>query len=295
MCDYITHNLDVPEFIEECMASVERHAVWTCDTIRRESYGMPVKAPTSEFISGEGDDRMKGYKWQYISKFATKDYPGAKARAVLGQVVGLLYTAAGMSIEPQNRTGRVGHEQLIDVSGRVEFVSRIFVPVSNTVMHTFPKLRKTFYAAAITFNMEAPFHEACAVKMLSLISVAYQCPLQSQLFALLFRYHQYRATLDTISIQRRRLEWWEYKLLLYASDHKLGESRLAVYEHFMREASDSNYPAAEQAKLQHLSCEMQRDVSDIKRLIDLIRDTDGKEQEGVAEIVGRYAALLPPV
>ena len=200
-----------------------------------------------------------------------------------------------MSIEPQDRTGRVEYDKLIDTSGRIEFVSRIVVQVSGDRMHSFPKLRKTFYAAAVTFNMDAPLHEACAVKMLSLISVAVQCPLQSQFYGMLFRYHQHRAKFDSLNVHRRRLEWWEYKLVLYAQDNQLEDSREKVYEHLMRKSSDWNYPKAEQAMLKHLSTEMQQSVADIQKLIDVIRDIDGKDQDGVAETVGRCYALLPPV
>ena len=84
-------------------------------------------------------------------------------------------------------------------------------------------------------------------------------------------------------------------MILYATDHKLGDSLEAVYDHFMRKASDANYPAAYQAKMQHLTHELQKPIEDIQRMVDMIRDNDGKEQDGVATIVGRYSAFLSPV
>ena len=161
----------------------------------------------SDFICGEGDDIAKGYKWSFIELFETSDMKGKRCRDVLGYVIGLLYCAAGMSLEPQDRTGRVGFDKLIDSSGRIEFVSRIFVEVNPTTMYSYPKLRKTFAAASVTFNVEAPLHEACAVKMLSLIAVSDQCPLQSQIYALLFRYHQHMSGSDSLDIRRRKYDW----------------------------------------------------------------------------------------
>ena len=93
-----------------------------------------VKHPEAEFIMGEGDDKVKGHTWSFIKKFELKDTKKANARMVLGLVTGFLYTAAGMILEPQDRTGRVGHEGhegLIDKTGRTEFTSRIFVPVGH--------------------------------------------------------------------------------------------------------------------------------------------------------------------
>ena len=274
---------------------VERESDWVCEGIRRESNGMHVQEPTAEFIAGEGDDKAKGYKWQYIEKFQTSDKQGKKSREVLGHVVGLLCTAAGMCIEPQDRTGRVTHDKLIDTSGRIEFVSRIFVKVDARTMYSLPKLRKTFFAACVTFNVADSLHEACAVKMLSLISVAEQCPLQSQFFEMPFRFHQHRATTDHLHVQRRKYEWWEYKLVLYAKDNKLAESRSTVYEHFMQKISDWGHSQATDAMKKALAFETQQDERDIQALIDLLKGIDGKDQEEVASAVPRYVAVLPPL
>ena len=104
----------------------------------------------------------------------------ANARMVLGLVTGFLYTAASMILEPQDRTGRVGHEGLIDKTGRTELASRIFVPVGHgQAVYSFLKLRKTFAAASVTFNMEESFHDACATKMLSIMQMAIKYPIQA--------------------------------------------------------------------------------------------------------------------
>ena len=84
MCLFMTEFLDDPEFISECMEKVERHAAWTWDGIRREAYGMHVRPPSAEFIAGEGNDRAKGFKWQYIAKFQTSDYSGVQGADRLG-------------------------------------------------------------------------------------------------------------------------------------------------------------------------------------------------------------------
>ena len=169
--------LSNPGVIKYIIADVEKEAKWVCDGIRRESCGLPVKPPDCDFICGEGDDKTKGYKWSYIELFETSD--------------------------PQDRTGRVGYDKLIDVSGRIEFVSRIFVEINPSLMYSYPKLRKTFAAASVTFNVEALLHDACAIKMLSLISVSEQCPLQSEIYAMLYRFHQYRSGLEDLHITRR--------------------------------------------------------------------------------------------
>ena len=198
--------LSDPGVIKYIIADVEKKAKWVCDGIWRESYGLPVKPPDCDFICGEGDDKTKGYKWSYTELLETSDRKGKRCREVLGYVVGLLYCAAGMSLEPQDRTGRVGYDKLIDVSGRIEFVSRIFVEITPSLMYSYPKLRKTFAAASVTFNVEAPLHDACAIKMLSLISVSEQCPLQSEIYAMLYRFHQYPSGLEDLHIKRRKYD-----------------------------------------------------------------------------------------
>ena len=198
--------LSDPATISHIMADVEKEAKWVCDGIRRESYGLPVKAPDCDFICGEGDGKTKGYKWSFIELFETADRTGKRCREVLGYVVGLLYCSAGMSLEPQDRTGRVGYDKLTDATGRIEFVSRIFVEINPSVMYSYPKLRKTFAAASVTFNVEASLHDACAVKMPSLIAVAEQCPLQSEIYAMLYRFHQHRAQSEELHIKRRKYD-----------------------------------------------------------------------------------------
>ena len=80
-----------------------------------------------------------------------------------------------MALEPQDRNGRVGHDKLIDTSGRVEFTSRIFVLTSHQkYMLGFPKLWKTFFAAPVSFNAEQEYNEAIATKMLSIMQMCSQ-------------------------------------------------------------------------------------------------------------------------
>ena len=72
------------------------------------------------------------------------------------------------------------------------------------MMYSFPTLRKTFAAASVTFNMTDPHPDACAVKMLSILSMAQQCPLQSAFYAKIDRYYATRATKTRINVTKRK-------------------------------------------------------------------------------------------
>ena len=199
-------------------------------------------------------------------------------------------------MKPQDRTGRVGYDRLIDSTGRIEFVSRIFVELDDSkTMYSYPKLRKMFAAASVTFNVEAPFHDACAVKMLSLIAVAEQCHLQSEIYAMLFRYHQHHASEDDLNVKRRKYDWWEFTLMMLVKDNNLAESRKSVYEHLMRKASDWQTTKSHAAMLKSLSQEMQMETEHVQRMIDAAKDIDGTDAQQVTDMVRRYVAALPPV
>ena len=295
MCLALPDMLNDPQWIKHILSEVEEEAKWVCEAIRRESYGLPTRPPDSDFICGEGDDKAKRYKWSFFQLFETSDTKGKRCREVLGYVVGLLYCAAGMSLEPQDRTGRVGFDKLIDSTGRIEFVSRIFVEIDQSTMYSYPKLRKTFAAARVTFNMEESLHAACAVKMLSLIAVSEQCPLQSQIYAMLFRFHQYLSDGDSLDIHRRKFDWWEYKLSRLVQDNGLQASRWAVYKHLMGKVADWQYPESTRAMLASLSKEMQMEVADIQSLIDAAKENDGRDVQQVVSLIRHYVAVLPPV
>ena len=131
--------LEDQTYIKQIIEYVTWKAQYAAKTIVRVSKGQSVSKPESEFINGEGDDRLKGYKWSFIQKFQTRDMNGKSCRKVLGVVTAILYTISGMSLEPQDRTGRVSAEKLIDPTARMEFTSRIFVPLDDgKVMRSFP-------------------------------------------------------------------------------------------------------------------------------------------------------------
>ena len=124
----------IPEDREDDLvtAALDR-ADYVVQGIVRETRGQHVRKPEHDFGAGEGDDETTGYTWPFIQRFQLKDRRNASALAVLGWVISLLFVEAGMALEPQDRSGRVGHDKLIDTSGRVEFTSRIFVlPTRST-------------------------------------------------------------------------------------------------------------------------------------------------------------------
>ena len=176
---------------------------------------------------GEGDDKVSAYSWSFISCFELQDVKNKECRKVLGLVMGYLYTLSGMNLEPQDSTGRVPHKELLDPSNRVEFTSRIFVLVGNkTAVYSFPNMRKTFCAATGTFNMEQDVPEAAATKMLSIVQMCTQCPVQSQFYLMLYRFHRHRCTVTEVKQQRRKFEWWEFKMLKLIQDNELADHSL---------------------------------------------------------------------
>ena len=264
--------------MKKIMEFVTEKAAYTADTIIRESTGRHVKKPDAEFMCGEGDDRAKAYKWKFIQLFQCKDKRGKHAREVLGVVTAILYVSAGMCLEPQDRTGRVSPEKLIDATNRIEFTSRISVPVANgTLMFSFPKLRKTFAAATVTFNVTDSFNEAAATKMLSIMSMCDQCPFQLAFYSMVCRYYLARITNDRIIMEKRKYEWWEFKLILLIKDNNLEATLSNIYRHLHERAE----------KKMRLS---PREVNDF---IDAFNGADGDDLRSVEELVQRYAAALP--
>ena len=83
--------------------------------------------------------------------------------------------------------------------------------------------------------------------------------------------------------------------MLFAEDNDLGDSRDRVYQRLMKRSHDWNHPKAQKAMIEQISTEMQQTPEDVRALIDLFQDTDGKDQNGVTEAVRRYRALLPSV
>ena len=91
-----------------------RKADYMIDTVHRMSVGKPFKAPPHKFGMREGDDTVSSYTWTYVETFQLVGQTKQQARKSLGYIVGLMYTQAGMSLEPQDRIGRGGYAQLLD-------------------------------------------------------------------------------------------------------------------------------------------------------------------------------------
>ena len=181
-----------------------------------------------DVAAAEGDDGLRMYTEKYIRAQGMPDDDIAEARSKLGHSIGYLNVMAGLVLEPQDRTGRVGFDKYIETPGRLEFVSRIFsITEDSQLVVSFPKLRKAFFSASVTFNMEDAFALASATKMLTCV----QCPLQFQLYALIFRvYQQADSSLDH-AYSRRKHDWWEYKMLKMVEDEEIHAPTLGkVYD-----------------------------------------------------------------
>ena len=293
---FLTNMIDDPEFINQVLEGVKKKATRLAETIIRVSKGLHVTKEDSEFLNGEGDDRLKGFRWAFIQKFETKDKKGKDARQVLGVMTAVMYTAAGMSLEPQDRTGRVSAEKLIDKSQRIELISRIFVPLNDgKAMRSFPKLRKTFAAATITFNVNDPFLTAAATKMLSIMMMCEQCPLQFPFYSLIYRYYRGRITDETIITGKRKYEWWELKLMHLITDNGLQNSMSAIYAHLMNRAYGYVSPEIADGMLDAVAAETRLAKNDLVCLIDALNGAKGDDLGSVQDLVQRYVAILPPV
>ena len=294
--DYLTHLIDEPQFIKDVLERVAAKADRLADTITRVSKGQHVTKEDSEFLNGEGDDRVKGFRWAFIQRFETNDKKNKDARESLGVMTSFMYTLAGMSLEPQDRTGRVSAEKLIDKTQRIEYISRIFVPIQDgKAMRSFPKLRKTFAAATVTFNVNDPFLTAAATKMLSIMMMCEQCPLQFPFYSLIFRFYQHQLKDDTIITTKRKYEWWELKLIYMISDNGLQQSMTAVCKHLADKANANTSPEIADAMLAALAAETQLARKDLICLIDAITETEGDDRGTVQDLVQRYVSVLPPV
>ena len=67
-----------------------------------------------------------------------------------------------------------------------------------------PKLRKTFFFAAVTFNMDDQFEAACTVKMLSILNICIQCPHQFSFYAMVLRYYRQESTVLAKAFNRQK-------------------------------------------------------------------------------------------
>ncbi|CAE7300582.1 unnamed protein product [Symbiodinium natans] len=196
-----------------------------------------------------------------------------------------------MSLEPQDRTGRATADKLIDTTSRMEFTSRIFVPLEKgAVMRSFPKLRKTFAAATVTFNVTDDFPKAAATKMLSIMGICDQCPLQFAFYARIYRYHKQRLTDDRLVTVKRKYEWWELKLIHMVNDNNLESTLSAVYEHLKSKAEGYTAPSLQGGMLDALSVETRLAKKDLINLIDAFNGAEGDNLGSIQELVQR---MLP--
>ncbi|CAE6912471.1 unnamed protein product [Symbiodinium sp. CCMP2592] len=281
--------------IEHLLDFVKQKAKYTSQTIARESKGVPVKKADSEFMCGEGDDKVKAYRWKFIQHFTCRDKKGKSAREVLGIITGVLFVLAGMCLEPQDRSGRVSVDRLIDPTNRIEFTSRIFVPVlQGTYMVSFPKLRKTFAAATVTFNVTDVFDEAAVTKMLSIMSMCDQCVLQFAFYSMLCRFYMSRVRNNVIKTNKRKYEWWEYKLILLISDNSIANTFQSVYSHLKEKAGRAD-PGIQSEVVAALAKETRLEKHQINDLVDAFDGEQGDDLGSVSALVQRYAAVLPPV
>ena len=84
--------------------------------------------------------------------------------------------------------------------------------------------------------MGQEFHQAYATKMLSIMQMCPQCPLQVSLYGMLYRYHAARikSTSVQINCQRNKYDWWEFKMLKMIQDNDVKNDSLGgVYDHIM--------------------------------------------------------------
>ncbi|CAE7235180.1 unnamed protein product [Symbiodinium sp. KB8] len=246
------------ETINYIVIKVKEAAEYMAETIRRESSGQHVKRPNREFIAGEGDDRAKAYLWDFIQKFELKDRKNKRSREVLG------------------------------LENRIEFTSRIYVPLSGgTQMRSFPKLRKTFSVASITFNVRDHLHLAAATKMISIMMVAEQCPLQFAYYSMVARVHLHMLEDDRLDLQRRKYEWWESKLVHLISDNSLDNSLRNVYEFLRGRVAADEDPALSAQMVSAISKEMQTDSKSILAMIDAFEGVEGGDLQLDQEGPGR--------
>ena len=121
----------------------------------------------------EGDDNVDGVKYHYLDKLARFFINVECVREALGQCMGYSSASIGMELEPQCREGVVGFAEYYSHSGRVEFTSRVFVLKEESrkvsCLGSFPKIRKTYRAAAFTFDYKNRWVDAAVTKWLAIM------------------------------------------------------------------------------------------------------------------------------
>ena len=164
----------------------------------------------------EGDDHLDMLSRWYVQSWAEIFGGKDAARQVIGSSMVAASVIMGMELEPQGPGGVVHHSEYYRHSDRIEFVSRIFCVERSDdgairCHGSFPKVRKTFRAACVTFDKEKSWVTAATCKWLAIMRNTLSDLRQFNFYYMLTRWanqvakdHQIRVTFDP-----GHKEWWQ--------------------------------------------------------------------------------------
>lgn len=153
----------------------------------------------------EGDDHLDAVTKEYWELAASYLYSDKElARSILGSLMVFASATCGTQLEPQDRQGVMHHSRYY-CSDRVEFISRIFVRGAHgDVIASFPKVRKTFQAACVSFCNFAPdqLWDVAATKWLAIADNCKCDLLQFNFYAMLAQFAAYKGAARFCTIER---------------------------------------------------------------------------------------------
>ena len=134
--------------------------------------------------------------------------------------------------------------------------------------------------------MEQPVHEAAATKMLSIVQMCIQCPLQSAFYMTLYQFHRLRRQTAEIKRQRQKFEWWEFKMIKLIEDNELSDHTLdTVAPHMETQIEKWQHCTHSGDMLKALCSETQVEHSRIIGIIDALRSEPGQHLDSVQSLV----------
>ena len=156
-------------------------------------------------------------------------------------------------------------------------------------------MRKAFFSASITLNVQDSFEVASATKLLSIMNMCVPCPIQFQFYAMIFRlYRQEAATLDH-AFSRQKHDWWEYKKLKMIEDEAIEAPNFGKVMSVCGTSTSTGCPLIRDTQIKALVRETCQCQDKLLATLEAFRNETSADETAVATQVREYIAILPSV
>ena len=97
---------------------------------------------------------------------------------------------------------------------------------------------------------------------------------------------------EKILMEKRKYEWWEYKLVLLIRDNDLTATLSKIYDHLRERALVASAPEVQDEILTAVAREMRSDKQTLINMIDAFNSAEGDGLRSIEDLVKLYAAAL---